>query len=252
MFHKRTICSVRCLLEIENGKIPLERPSAITIRRRIEFIQTPRLDHVKQTPLFVFFTVNLTFVNLYVHLSEQKGFEHFIFQRNKMGGSNSKHVDRTKDKNVDKGGEFFQMVRSNVEDEIARRAMVQREVQMAINIAKARDNIFIFGSAWATLVTGVGVVKMVGKKTHPVVGVPIVVGGLLLGNLWDMAYGNKLMRVTREAEYLLENERGRFVPMKQAPFHKFYSDDDKRVYYDCSSAVGDIFPNSVWARPSSK
>lgn len=33
-----------------------------------------------------------------------------------------------------------------------------------------------------------------------------------------MAYGNKLARVNKEAQYLLENERARFVPLQQVRF----------------------------------
>ena len=38
----------------------------------------------------------------------------------------------------------LQTVRDRVDEEIARRMMVQREVQLAVNLAKARDTIQIF------------------------------------------------------------------------------------------------------------
>jgi hypothetical protein len=43
----------------------------------------------------------------------------------------------------------------------------------------------------------------------------------------DMAYGNKLERVVAEAEHIMDNERYRFIPPKQAPFEKLYRDEDK-------------------------
>jgi hypothetical protein len=49
--------------------------------------------------------------------------------------------------------------RDKVEEEIARRMMIQREVQMSVSIAKARDTIQIFGSAYATFVSGVALAK---------------------------------------------------------------------------------------------
>lgn len=77
--------------------------------------------------------------------------------------------------------------RTRIEDEIARRMMLQREVQMAVNIAKARDTLSIFGSAWGALVTGVVTAQIMGKPVPGIVGVPVVVGALILGNMADMA-----------------------------------------------------------------
>lgn len=45
--------------------------------------------------------------------------------------------------------------RDRVEEEIARRMMIQREVQMAVNIARARDTLNYFGTAWAVFICGV-------------------------------------------------------------------------------------------------
>lgn len=124
-----------------------------------------------------------------------------------MGGSSSK----------DKATEqpFAERVKAGVETEIARRMMIQREMQMALNIAKARDNLQIFGSLWLTLISGVGAAKIAGRAVPPMVGIPIVVGGVILGNLTDLAYGNKLQRVCNEVEYILDNEQARFVPFPQ-------------------------------------
>lgn len=138
--------------------------------------------------------------------------------------------------------------REKVEEEIARRMMIQREVQMSVNIAKARDNIQYFGSAYAVFVGGVTIAKLSGKKVPPVAGVPIVVGGLLLGNIFDFAYGNKLARVSKEAEHIMENERSRLVPMKQAPVARFYSEDEKKDMFDSATAVGRLWPSSLFSR----
>ena len=93
--------------------------------------------------------------------------------------------------------------------------------------------------------TGVGIARATGRAVPGLVGVPIVVGGLVLGNIADMAYGNKLNRVVSEAEYIMEHERGRFVPPKQAPFAKFYTEEERKVYYDEATKVGDLMPNSI-------
>jgi Uncharacterised conserved protein (DUF2368) len=148
---------------------------------------------------------------------------------------------------------FIQSVKDNVNDEIARRAMIQCEIQMAINIAKARDTICIFGTVWSIFATGVIAGHVVRKPIPIVANIPVVVGAVVLGNIADMAYGNKLNRVVKEAEYILDNERGRFVPMQQAPFFKLYNDYEKSTWYHSSTAVGDIFPNNVlWPRVHDK
>lgn len=141
-----------------------------------------------------------------------------------------------------------EQVRKNVDDEVGRRLMIQREVQLAINVAKARDNIQIFGSAWALLVSGASIAKMAGKPVPPATAVPIVAGGLFLGNLFDMAYGNKLARVNREAEHILENERARLVPLKQAPMARFYTDDEKAGLFDAATPAGLLWPSSMFSR----
>jgi len=161
-----------------------------------------------------------------------------------MGSSSSKPDPK------EEVSSFAQRLKQNVETEIAKRAMMQREVQMGINIAKARDNIQIFGSLWLTLVTGVGVARIAGRTVPQAVGIPIVVGAVILGNMADLAYGNKLQRVTREAEYILDNEKPRFVPLKQAPFRQFYTDEEAAAMLDQATAVGDLWPSSMCARPS--
>lgn len=159
-----------------------------------------------------------------------------------MGGSASKSCEKTEDIG------FVEHIKATLEDELARKMMVQREVQMAVNMAKARDSIWIFGSAWTLLVTGVGAAQLAGRKPPPIAGIPIVVGALVLGNMADMAYGNKMARVVKEAEYILSNERGRFVPFRQAPFAKFYTKEEKASFYDTATAVGELFPNRYIAR----
>ena len=166
-----------------------------------------------------------------------------------MGGSCSKQQERRQQREDAKKQDFQSFlggVKQSIEDEVARKMMLQREIQLSINLAKARDNFMIFGSAWLTLVTGAGVAHVMGRPVPPVVvGAPIVVGGLLLGNLADLAYGNKLNRVVNEAEYILYHERGRLVPPQQAAFFKFYTDAERALYYDTARPVGVLYPNAL-------
>lgn len=139
-------------------------------------------------------------------------------------------------------------VKEQVEEEIGKRMMIQREVQMAINISKARDNLQIFGSAWAIFVSGLLAAKAARKPVPPIAAIPVFVGGFLLGNIADLAYGNKLQRVSREAEYILEHERERMVPLKQAPVAKYYSNDEKAALFDQATPAGLLWPSSLFSR----
>ena len=86
--------------------------------------------------------------------------------------------------------------------------------------------------------------KWLGKAA----GVPIIIGGLVLGNIADMAYGNKLSRVSKEAEHIIENERARLVPMKQAPVSRFYSEEEKAAMFDEATAAGLVWPSKYISR----
>jgi hypothetical protein len=137
---------------------------------------------------------------------------------------------------------------ASVETEVYRKVMVQREVQMAVNIAKARDNIHVFGSLWLTYGTGWMMATLVKRPVPGAACIPLVVGAVVLGNMADMAYGNKLARVSKEAAHLLEHERARFVPFPQAPFARFYSAEERAILYDKATPSGDLAPFSIIGR----
>lgn len=171
-----------------------------------------------------------------------------------MGNSGSKAKDSDASAPGASRGPFSSLknaggkVKEQVEEEIGRRMMIQREVQMAINISKARDMLQIFGSTWAVYVSGLVAAKAARKPVPPAAIIPVVAGGLLLGNMADMAYGNKLQRVSREAEYILEHERERMVPLKQAPMAKYYSDEEKSAMFDQATPAGLLWPSSLFSR----
>jgi hypothetical protein len=68
---------------------------------------------------------------------------------------------------------------------------------------------------------------------------------------YDIAYGNKLMRIAKEAEYILEHEShtARFVPPKQAPFSFVYDrqreDLVKSGDWDQNTRVGECWPSPL-------
>ncbi len=169
-----------------------------------------------------------------------------------MGGNSSKtgwdDPDKYKSKGKSKNDWGLSSVQRKIEDTMYRRAMVQREVQLSVNLAKARDTFMWGTSCWTVLATGVGTGLALGKPVPKVALVPIVVGAAGLANLWDMAYGNKLTRVVKESEFIMESERGRLVPPKQAPFYKFYTEEELAKYGEVQ-AVGSYTPSWLpWSR----
>jgi len=137
-------------------------------------------------------------------------------------------------------------IESTMKDKMATQAMLQREIQMAINIAKARDSLMWFGSLYACVVTGATVGVIARRPVPPVVAVPIVMGGFALTNMFDMAYGNKLQRVVAEAESIMINEKHRFVPPSQAPFYGKY-DEALVKKIEGIGSVGSYWPEPVKA-----
>ena len=156
-----------------------------------------------------------------------------------MGGTSSKSSSASDN------GFFMSRLKSSLDDEIARKMMLQREIQMAVNISRTRDIVQIYGSAWGALVAGFSAAKLAGRNPPSLLLAPIIIGGFQLGNLADMAYGNKLNRVTKEAEHILEHERARLVPMKQAPFAKFYTASERGELHDTVPAAGELLPSSL-------
>lgn len=68
---------------------------------------------------------------------------------------------------------------------------------------QARDSLQWYGGLYTGGVTVITAAKMAGKAVPHVAGIPLVVGGFMLANMADAAYGNKLMRVQREAEHII-------------------------------------------------
>lgn len=125
-----------------------------------------------------------------------------------------------------------------------KQAMLQREIQMAVNIAKARDSLMWYGSLYCCYVVALSTAIITKKPLPAIAPMPGVLGGFGLLNLYDVAYGGKLIRVAKEAEYIMDNERSRFVPMKQAPFYGLYTPVERsHPPYSTSAAVGTYWPS---------
>ena len=129
-----------------------------------------------------------------------------------------------------------------VDEKMARRAMLMREVELSVGMARARDSLMWYGSLYSVFATGVLSAKLAGKALPPVLAVPIVMGGFGLANLTDLAYGNKLCRIVKEAEHIMDHERGRLIPPHQAPFSALYGADERSAASD-AGAVGSYWPS---------
>lgn len=60
-----------------------------------------------------------------------------------------------------------------------------------------------------------------------------------------MAYGNKISRVVKEAEFIMDNERYRFVPLKQAPFAKHY-EEEASSQFNATATPSGKFVRTSW------
>eukprot|EP00958_Prasinococcus_capsulatus_P029356 scaffold7392_cov388-Prasinococcus_capsulatus_cf.AAC.6 len=135
-------------------------------------------------------------------------------------------------------GQMFGIQR--VQDAMERKAMMQREVQVALNVARARDTLQWWGTLYGAFITTVSLAKLTGwlcslavvagRNVSGFLAIPAIMGGFSLANIADLAYGSKLNRVVKETEHILENERSRLVPPHQAPFHRFYTDEEKAAW----------------------
>uniref|UniRef100_A0A7S3PS65 Plasminogen receptor (KT) n=1 Tax=Aplanochytrium stocchinoi TaxID=215587 RepID=A0A7S3PS65_9STRA len=124
------------------------------------------------------------------------------------------------------------VVSSTVEEKVnefkemqMRQAALQREVMMAVNTAQARDRIQWGAGVYSFLFLGASANLAKHGSVPTVMKAPLVVGGIGLAFMTDMAYGTKLQRVIREAEYILEHERERLVPPRQVPFYSLYEEE---------------------------
>ena len=57
---------------------------------------------------------------------------------------------------------------------------------MAVNIAKARDQLQWYGGLYTLVVSGIAAAKVSGKPVPVFAAVPVVVGGFMLCNMADM------------------------------------------------------------------
>eukprot|EP00924_Labyrinthula_sp_SR-Ha-C_P003213 snap_masked-scaffold_15-processed-gene-2.65-mRNA-1 protein AED:0.19 eAED:0.24 QI:0/-1/0/1/-1/1/1/0/154 len=104
---------------------------------------------------------------------------------------------------------------------------IQREAQLAVNRAWARD-FFQFGSGIYSLILTGGILSRVRHGTVPVaIKAPLGLGAIILAYQYDMGYGNKMQRIVKEAEEMLEKEREIFIPPKQMPFYYIYEGEEQ-------------------------
>lgn len=144
----------------------------------------------------------------------------------------------------------------SIKDMAYRQMALQREVQMSVGMAMARDQLQYFGAVWTGLATMGGVARIRTGKFPMPLGIPLTVIGILMVYTGDRAYGTKMTRIVKEAEYIMDHERYRFVPPRKAPFNHVY-DDERQQSSDrlaASSRVGEWWPSPItaWLYPEPK
>lgn len=135
-------------------------------------------------------------------------------------------------------------IENKIDNKINRRMMIQREIQMSVNIAQARDTLMWFGGLYSFYLISLSLAILTRRNIPKVVGIPGILGGFGLLNMYDLAYGSKLTRVVKEAEYIMDNERWRLIPPENSPFHKMYEDEINSDHpFVESQAVSTYWPN---------
>jgi len=121
---------------------------------------------------------------------------------------------------------------------------VQREVQMSVNIARTRDMVQWIGGVWTGLFTvGTLATLRAGKFPAPL-AIPLIVLGIGGCYQADLAYGTKLRRVCKEAEFIMNEEKWRFIPPGQAPFAYVYDEEEDPHEIH---RVGEFWPSPIRA-----
>lgn len=62
-----------------------------------------------------------------------------------------------------------------IDTKINRQAMIQREIQMSVSIAQARDSLMWFGSLYSLLITGLSTAFILKKPISKLAGIPVII-----------------------------------------------------------------------------
>eukprot|EP00656_Telonema_subtile_P008675 TRINITY_DN14050_c0_g1_i2.p2 TRINITY_DN14050_c0_g1~~TRINITY_DN14050_c0_g1_i2.p2 ORF type:complete len:159 (-),score=30.50 TRINITY_DN14050_c0_g1_i2:177-653(-) len=132
-------------------------------------------------------------------------------------------------------------VQAQIKDQVQTQMCLQREIQLSVSMAQARDFLMWYGGLYTVVVSGITVAVLAKKPVPKLAAIPVVMGGFALTNVADMAYGSKLQRVVKEAEHIMQHERAILVPPKQAPFHGKYTEAERAAYRG-TGAVSSYWP----------
>lgn len=70
-----------------------------------------------------------------------------------------------------------------IADKLTQRAALQREISMAVDLARSRDTLLIYSHLYVTFVTGLSVALAMKKPVPVTMAIPAVMGGFALGNM---------------------------------------------------------------------
>mmetsp|Transcript_11425 Transcript_11425/g.11824 ORF Transcript_11425/g.11824 Transcript_11425/m.11824 type:complete len:164 (+) Transcript_11425:68-559(+) len=136
------------------------------------------------------------------------------------------------------------IIEKSIDEKVNRRMMIQREIQMSVNIAQSRDSLMWFGGLYTFYLCGISLALISRRNINKIAFVPGIIGGFSLLNIYDLAYGNKLNRIVKEAEYIMDNERWRLIPPENSPLFKMYDEESKLNHpFPETQAVSTYWPS---------
>ncbi|XP_070563553.1 plasminogen receptor (KT)-like [Ptychodera flava] len=113
-------------------------------------------------------------------------------------------MTKVMDENMVKSQEFMLKTQRMTMERQLMMQNVMRERQMAMQIARARDLFYWWGSFYGVCLLGMTAGALKGK--NPRLLAPLVPLTFILGYQYDLSYGTKIARMKDEAESILKDE----------------------------------------------
>eukprot|EP01080_Neovahlkampfia_damariscottae_P000351 gene351-6765_t len=91
-------------------------------------------------------------------------------------------------------------------DQMVRGQERMRRLQMSMAIAMTKERLNWMGGVYGLFTCGLTIRVLKKQPVPPIVIVPMILGGALIGYQADLAYGNKANRINKMTEEIMKNE----------------------------------------------
>nr|XP_011454861.2 plasminogen receptor (KT)-like [Crassostrea gigas]XP_011454862.2 plasminogen receptor (KT)-like [Crassostrea gigas] len=115
-------------------------------------------------------------------------------------------MGKAMDENLKKNQEFMKQMNQIVLERQIQMQNQMREKQMAMMVARSRDLFQWFGAFYATYAFAAIAANMKSKGKNKAMVAPLLPLTFILGYQYDLAYGEKMERMRKEADRVLDNE----------------------------------------------